>query len=144
VNNLTNGNPLLAPLGNYGGPTLTMPPLHGSLAIDAGLDSVTNFLATDQRGYPRRSGAHVDIGAVEAQAVSVANAPVLKSAAIQGGAFSFSFANMPNADFTVLASTNLSQWEILGAATQDASGQYHFSDPEAPNYPQRFYKVASP
>jgi uncharacterized repeat protein (TIGR01451 family) len=29
-------NPLLAPLGNYGGPTQTMPPLPGSPAIDAG------------------------------------------------------------------------------------------------------------
>ncbi len=144
ANNLTSGDPLLAPLGNYGGPTLTMPPLHGSPAIDAGLDSVMNFLATDQRGYTRRSGAHVDIGAVEAQAVSVANAPVLKSAAIQGGAFSFSYTNLPGADFTVLGSTNLSQWEILGPATRDGVGQYYFSDPEAPNYPQRFYKVASP
>lgn len=29
------GDPLLAPLGDYGGPTLTMPPLPGSPAIDA-------------------------------------------------------------------------------------------------------------
>ena len=67
ANNLTNGDPLLAPLGNYGGPTQTMPPLPGSPAIDAGDDSVTNFLATDQRGFPRKSGAHVDIGSVEVQ-----------------------------------------------------------------------------
>ena len=32
-NNLTNGNPLLAPLGNYGGPTQTMPPLSGLLPL---------------------------------------------------------------------------------------------------------------
>ena len=58
-------NPLLAPLGNWGGPTPTMPPLPGSPALDGGTDSVTNFLATDQRGAPRKSGLHVDIGAVE-------------------------------------------------------------------------------
>jgi hypothetical protein len=58
-------NPVLASLGNYGGPTQTMPPLPGSPAIDAGDDAVTNFLATDQRGLPRLQGAHVDIGAVE-------------------------------------------------------------------------------
>src|SRR5439155_18232868 len=67
ANNLTDGDPHLAPLGNYGGPTQTMPPLHGSPAIDAGRDSITNFLAADQRGYSRRSGAHVDIGAAEPQ-----------------------------------------------------------------------------
>ncbi|MGL4398392.1 MAG: choice-of-anchor Q domain-containing protein [Luteolibacter sp.] len=53
----------LAPLGNYGGPTQTMPPLIGSPAIDPPFDS--SFLATDQRGYPRGSAS--DIGAVEYQ-----------------------------------------------------------------------------
>ena len=48
-------------------PTFTIPPLPGSLAVDAGSDFATNFFATDQRGLPRLSGAHVDIGAVEAQ-----------------------------------------------------------------------------
>ena len=62
---LTNGVAGLAPLGNYGGPTQTMPLLPGSPAIDAGDDSVTNFLATDQRGFPRVAGSAVDIGACE-------------------------------------------------------------------------------
>jgi len=56
----------LAPLDNYGGPTLTMPPIAGSRAIDAGADMATNSFPTDQRGFPRLVGAHVDIGAVEA------------------------------------------------------------------------------
>ena len=58
-------NPLLGPLANYGGPTPTMPPLPGSPGIDNGSDTATNLLATDQRGLPRLSGLHVDIGAVE-------------------------------------------------------------------------------
>jgi autotransporter-associated beta strand protein len=58
-------NILLAPLGKYGGATQTMPPLPGSPAIDAGDNSVTNRLATDQRGCVRLFGARVDIGAVE-------------------------------------------------------------------------------
>ncbi len=55
-------NPLLAPLGNYGGPTQTMPPLTGSPAIDT---AGTSTLTTDQRGYVRPVGAGPDIGAVE-------------------------------------------------------------------------------
>ncbi|MDF7797882.1 choice-of-anchor Q domain-containing protein [Pontiellaceae bacterium B1224] len=62
-NNLTNGIPQLAPLGNYGGPTSTMPPLLGSPAIDAG--GITSF-AIDQRGAPRFD-SFSDIGAVEFQ-----------------------------------------------------------------------------
>lgn len=146
---LTNGDPLLAPLGDYGGPTQTMPPLAGSPAIDAGLDSVTTFIATDQRGYPRLSGTHVDIGAVEAQFAPANNRPVIRnSSVLAGGALSFNFTNVPNADFTVLATTNLaltlSQWIILAPAIQGSPGQYQFTDIFATNYPQRFYRVVSP
>jgi hypothetical protein len=41
-----------------------------SPAIDAGDDAVTgppDNLTTDQRGLPRKAGAHVDIGAYEMQ-----------------------------------------------------------------------------
>jgi hypothetical protein len=60
-------NPLLGLLANNGGPTLTLALQTSSAAIDAGDDTVTNSLATDQRGLPRLSGAHVDIGAYELQ-----------------------------------------------------------------------------
>jgi parallel beta-helix repeat protein len=63
--NLTSGDPLLFPLGAYGGPTPTLPPMAGSPALDAGSDAVAAGLGTDQRGAPRLVGAHVDIGAVE-------------------------------------------------------------------------------
>lgn len=137
-NSLTNGNPLLAPLGDYGGFTLTMPPLANSPALDAGANSVTNLLATDQRGYPRLSGAHVDIGAVESQGVNATSAPVLK----------LTFTNSPDIDFTVIATTNIAlpqaQWSVLGAARDNPSGQYQFTDIFAPDHPQRFYRVTSP
>ena len=71
ASNLVDTNALLAPLGNYGGPTPTMPPYAGSPAIEAGSDAVTSFLATDQRGHSRQSGTHVDIGAVEVDTNSI-------------------------------------------------------------------------
>lgn len=62
-------NPLLAPLGDYGGATQTMPPGPGSPAIEAGI-STPDTPPTDQIGNPRPSGAFPDIGAVEAFAFS--------------------------------------------------------------------------
>jgi hypothetical protein len=62
-NNLIGGNPLLAPLGNYGGPTQTMPLLPGSPAIGTGTS--TGAPTTDQRGFNR--GSTVDIGAFQCQ-----------------------------------------------------------------------------
>ncbi len=61
-------NPLLAPLGNYGGPTQTMALLPGSPAIDAGSSAYGG--STDQRGEPRVGPT--DIGAFEYQGSTTA------------------------------------------------------------------------
>ena len=61
---LVNTDPNLTSLGNYGGTTQTMYLNPGSLAINAGNDLAAPH--TDQRGVLRPVGAHVDIGAVEA------------------------------------------------------------------------------
>ena len=60
--NILSGDPLLYPLGDYGGPTHTMPPLPGSGAIDA---ATGTSHGTDQRGVS--VGTSADIGAVELQ-----------------------------------------------------------------------------
>lgn len=56
---------LLAPLGSYGGPTQTMPPLPGSPVINMAFTSRTT--SSDQRGIPGTDNLP-DIGAAEAQA----------------------------------------------------------------------------
>lgn len=60
-------DPMLGTLGANGGPTITIPLMAGSPAIDVGnnLDNRT----TDQRGlgYPRFAGANPDIGAFEVE-----------------------------------------------------------------------------
>ena len=170
VANFIGGNPQLAPLGGYGGSTETLPtmlPLFVSPLINAGTDWVTNFLATDERGYPRRAGAHVDIGAVETQPAPANNRPVLKDVLWSGTGsspvafFRFSFTNVPNADFTVFTSANLelplTQWTMLGNAQQVfVPGNYEFlSSVSATVYltrtnditvfpPQQYYRVVSP
>lgn len=59
--------PKLGHLSNNGGPTLTIPLLKGSPAIDVG---AANGKTTDQRGtgFPRPVGSGADIGAYERQA----------------------------------------------------------------------------
>jgi CSLREA domain-containing protein len=56
-----NAEPLLAPLGDFGGSTQTRPLLPGSPAIDHGAGCPT----ADQRGQPRPFGAACDVGAYE-------------------------------------------------------------------------------
>ncbi len=58
---------MLAPLGNYGGTTLTHMLMPGSPAIDSGTN--TGCPSTDQRGYSRPVNGTCDVGAVERQPV---------------------------------------------------------------------------
>jgi predicted outer membrane repeat protein len=87
-------DPLLGPLANNGGPTLTFAVLPGSPALDAGdnslaVDQDANPLTTDQRGagFPRLLGGAVDIGAYEAPDQPPVVSGVAVSAA-EGAAFS--------------------------------------------------------
>jgi Ca2+-binding RTX toxin-like protein len=65
-----NANPMLSPLGDYGGATQTFALLPGSAAIDTANDA--DCPATDQRGVARPQGAHCDIGAFESQGFTLA------------------------------------------------------------------------
>ncbi|MFN4260211.1 MAG: choice-of-anchor Q domain-containing protein, partial [Gemmataceae bacterium] len=72
-NNIFGEDPLLAPLGYYGGPTQTHALLVGSPALDAGFNYAGT--TTDQRGdsFPRQIGTAVDIGAYEGASFIVIN-----------------------------------------------------------------------
>jgi hypothetical protein len=147
---LIGGNPLLGALADNGGPTLTCALLPGSPAIDVGTDSVTNTFATDQRGYPRLVGAHVDIGAVEGVYNAAGPGKLTGMTRLTNGIAKFTFTNYSDISFTVLASTNLAlpvaQWSNLGSAleTPVGSGHYQFTDPQAANNVKRFYRVRTP
>ena len=74
---------------------------------------------------------------------------VLTNAAwLPGGALQFSFTNVPGLSFTAFATTNvtlrLSNWSQLGAVAEVSPGHFQFTDSQAANYAQRFYRVRSP
>jgi len=145
---IINASPMLAPLGNYGGPTRTMPPLAGSPAID-GCTNGTPF-ATDQRGCPRTLGLFADIGATEGVYNPAGPGKLTGPTRLDDGSMEFTLTNYSDMSFTVLASTNVtlpaSQWSALGSAVESppGSGQYSFTDPQAGDYPHRFYRVCWP
>lgn len=69
--NLINTDPLLGPLADNGGPTLTHLPQKGSPAIDGGLSVPSQSTYHDQRDVFRPQGNFVDIGAIEVEYVEV-------------------------------------------------------------------------
>jgi len=63
------------------------------------------------------------------------------------GVFEFRFTSTPGASFVALAATNfslsLSNWTLLGTPTEISPGQFQFTDPQALDNSQRFYRVRS-
>jgi len=76
--------------------------------------------------------------------------PIISPLRLSDGSFKFSFNNPSGPSYHILASSNLAAplntWLNLGTGTETApgSGQFQFTDHQAPNYPQRFYRVSSP
>jgi hypothetical protein len=118
ADNIFGADPLLGPLANNGGPTQTHALLSGSPAIDHGSNPFA--LATDQRGpgFPRLSGAGVDIGAFEVQLppsgqgqppsapalqVAVQAIQLLRPASVPLAAFTFGDVSGGNVNDIVLA-----------------------------------------
>jgi len=148
--NVLKGSPQLAALGNYGGPTQTMPPLPGSPAIDGCATGIDPSLTADQRGFPRVVGLYADIGAVEGVYNSSGPGILAVMNRAANDPASFNFTNFTDMSFTALATTNigwpLNLWSNLGAVVESpvGSGHYEFTDLQATNSLQRFYRVRSP
>lgn len=68
TDNLVDTDPLLGPLADNGGHTLTHLPASGSPVINAGNVNIVGAPSTDQRGENRISDGTIDMGAVEVQA----------------------------------------------------------------------------
>jgi N-acetylneuraminic acid mutarotase len=65
---------------------------------------------------------------------------------LPGSLMQLTSASDPNGTTTVLVSTNLesADWTSLGVAREFTSGLYMFTDAQATNSPQRFYRIRSP
>ncbi len=129
----------------------------------AGTKMATDPLATSRAAHSAALLSHLKLLVAGGQASSdilssvEPNEPVAGTVAaiiltdaerLPSGAFQFAFTSTPGMSFTVLCTTNLSEpfngWTALGGVTEISPGQYQFTDPQATNSPQRFYRVRSP
>ena len=111
-------DPQLAPLANYGGPTLCMALLSDSPAIDSADPS--DFPATDQRGFIRPIGDGPDMGAFEYGSYQPVN-PYLNITSVAGNIL-LSFTASSASLYFVQTSTNLTTWNNL-----NTNGPFPFS-----------------
>jgi len=136
---LLNVNPLLEPLADNGGPTMTHAFLPGSPAINAGnnslaIDPQTQLpLTVDQRGFLRFYGGTVDIGAYELQpeitgTITYGNAtgsptPLFVSGVVLSGTGSPNVAATTSTNGTyILGGFGSSSYTVTPSKTGDANG----------------------
>jgi len=95
------------------------------------------YVANDNRVYA------FSVPGQTVTAITLANPGILP-----GGSFQVSFTNVPGALFNVFGTTNLTvpftNWIWLGEAAEVSSGQFQFTDTQAPGQSERFYCVTSP
>jgi hypothetical protein len=111
-------DPLLGPLADNGGQTLTMALSLDSPAVDFG--TAVGAPLTDQRGFARPSGQGVDMGAYELDAISVQR-PVL-TIGRAGNNVWVSFQARAGATYVLQNSTTLTNWtdtEVIGPFASD-------------------------
>jgi hypothetical protein len=71
--------------------------------------------------------------------------PVMVAANRQAsGSFEVKFAGDTYAPYSLWASTNLTDWSLLGTADPSSNGWFRFLDLQATNLPRRFYRAATP
>jgi len=136
----TNGNiygvdPLLGPLQNNVGPTLTHALTRGSPAINAGTSIGAPL--TDQRGIARPCGTDVDIGAFEYDTLLFTDISRVNSTNIH-----LQVEGPPNSLCTIQASSNFLDWENVFTSS-NGTGIWEFVDQDAGNHPKRFYRAFS-
>ena len=117
-----NTDPQLAPLADYGGPTLCMALLPTSPAIDNGDSSGSP--STDQRGFVRPAGAGPDMGAFEygSYLLGVATGvPGYLNFTDRANYYLLSFTLAPSTACRLQTSTNLINWADLNTIGPFAS-----------------------
>jgi len=152
---LTDGRVLVAGLGFASGSVNSAEfynPATGTWATAAALivprrDHTATLLPGGQvlvaGGYGLSVGATAELYGVVVPAIVITNPTKLPD-----GSFQFGFAAAAGSNHTVLASVDLAMpvatWSVLGPATEITSGQFQFTDSQAPSYPRRFYVVRTP
>lgn len=74
-------------------------------------------------------------------------APTLQGQSLPGGSFKLTSTGQPNVSYAVEATSDLAPpitWRNIGFAVADAAGQIEFTDPDAVNFPMRFYRLNTP
>ncbi len=125
----------------------TPPQILGSNTLNVPLSATLSGLSNSVTYFFRLTATN-SLGLSQGADLSfswTATTPVLAPAPYPPkSAFALHFAGASGQKYVVLGSTNLARWEVLGTATEEASGWFGFADMNPTNFPCRFYRLVVP
>ena len=149
--------PVLTPPGgtNYGSVSITMQPPDTNATVyytlDGSLPTQSSFVYSN--AIVLTNTATVNANAFEAgynNSIAASGLFTIMPSiyftmpgAFSNGVFQMQLSGTPNQDYVLLASTNLMQWIPVSTSTPSAT-PFNLTDPDATNYPNRFYRVLKP
>jgi hypothetical protein len=68
--------------------------------------------------------------------------PTVQVGAASAGQFNLTLSGLIGQAYNVEASPDLVTWTVIGTVTLDATGSLNFTDPNAADFPQRYYRTA--
>jgi hypothetical protein len=134
----------------YGSYTATnsLPAGTGVVAVNAALTGLFSGTPYHYQLVASNSAGTSTGGDIEFATVVVPPPQLAAPTVLNDGTVQFAFTSTPGASFTVLGSTDaslpMSNWTVLGPATEVAPGEYQFTDLQATNNSLQFYLLRQP
>jgi streptogramin lyase len=119
------------------------------LSITAVTNGVVSFYFTSNSGPARTANITLLGTSIPITQGTIGTPPILSAVPmLENGVIQFAFTNAESASFAVLSTTNLllplSNWTVIGSASNIAPESFEFTDLQATNDTQRFYRIRSP
>ncbi len=112
--------------------------------------TVTNQLTglTSAKTYHFRLAANTIVGIVYGDDVAfttiVPTISIVNYSMTSNGTFHVEFMGFSNTTYSILSSTNLTNWSLISTQSQVSPGYFKFDDRSATNDPKRFYQLRWP
>jgi hypothetical protein len=128
---------------------------YGGTILSSTISNGTNLVSVSQRVFRLRPGSvyHYRLSATNIagagfgadQTFTTPPGLAITDFALQpDGKFRLQFSGIPGSSYSVLGSTDLVNWQVLGDASENTFGYFEFTDTDSSSQARRFYKLRAP
>jgi hypothetical protein len=103
--------------------------------VTMGVGGSLDFVDTNASNFPQRFYRTLD------QSMAASEVPVVQIHNTAAGQFILTATGQPSHTYEIQATQDFKTWTTIGAVTMGAGGSFDFTDTNAQNFPERFYRT---